>query len=248
MTGAEISYIVIGATAGGFINGLAGFGTALFALGFFLTVTSPLEAVAITVAMSVASGLRGLWVVRHSMTKNLPRLARFLVPGICGIPLGVSALQLINVDMLKLVIAFFLILYGGYFSARSQLPKIAHRTPVVDVGIGFAGGFLGGAAALSGALPTMWCALRGWSKSEVRAVLQPYNMVILGLTGVTLAWNGAFDHRTLVFCAVAVPVSVLAAQIGLAVFHRLNDALFQRLLIAMTLVSGCVLMAREVFT
>ena len=28
-------FIIAGAAAGGFINGLAGFGTALFALGFF---------------------------------------------------------------------------------------------------------------------------------------------------------------------------------------------------------------------
>ena len=41
MSSEEILFVVLGAAAGGFINGLAAFGTALFALGFFLTVMSP---------------------------------------------------------------------------------------------------------------------------------------------------------------------------------------------------------------
>ena len=36
-------FILAGAAAGGFINGLAGFGTALFALGFFLSVLPPMH-------------------------------------------------------------------------------------------------------------------------------------------------------------------------------------------------------------
>ncbi len=31
-------FLVAGAAAGGFLNGLAGFGTAVFALGFFLPI------------------------------------------------------------------------------------------------------------------------------------------------------------------------------------------------------------------
>lgn len=38
-------YLVTGAIAGGFINGLAGFGTALFALGFWLQILPPEQAV-----------------------------------------------------------------------------------------------------------------------------------------------------------------------------------------------------------
>ena len=62
--------------SGGFINGLAGFGTGLFALGWLLQVLPPHEAVAIVVACSVLVSLPGVWKVR--MHISLARQARFL--------------------------------------------------------------------------------------------------------------------------------------------------------------------------
>lgn len=238
--------VLAGAAAGGFINGLAGFGTALFALGFFLSVMPPLEAVAVTVVLAVATGVQGLWVVRHAMTRNTARLARFLVPGVIGVPPGVSLLKLIDAETLKLVIALMLLLYGGYFSMRRQLPRIAERRPLTDCAVGFAGGVLGGAASLSGALPTMWCALRAWPKAETRAVLQPYNVLILGMTAAMLAWNGAYHAQTLTYITIALPAALIAAQLGIWAFRRITDGLFTRLLIGLTFVSGAVLMARIV--
>ncbi|SEL44898.1 hypothetical protein SAMN05443999_105219 [Roseovarius azorensis] len=239
-------YVVAGAAAGGLINGLAGFGTALFALGFFLNVMPPVQAVAVVVILSALTGLQGVWIVRHAIGANKRRLARFLLPALVGIPLGVLVLSVIEARSLKLVIAAFLLLYGGYFSLRSRLPRFEKPTPVWDMLVGFFGGVLGGAASLSGALPMMWCALRPWPRHETRAVLQPFNVVVLALTALMLALKGAYTRDTLTHLAMAVPVAILSAQVGIAVFKRLPDAAFRRLLIAMTFVSGAVLMLREV--
>ncbi|NNU80975.1 sulfite exporter TauE/SafE family protein [Halovulum dunhuangense] len=245
MTADVFLYLAAGTLAGGFINGLAGFGTALFALGFFLNVMSPVQAVAIIVVLSALSGLQGVWLVRHTIRAQSARLLRFLLPAIVAIPLGVWALALVDAQTLKLVTGGFLLLYGGYFSLRSALPKFERATPVADGAIGFAGGFLGGAAGLSGALPTMWCSLRPWPKAETRAVLQPFNVVILGLTGVMLAWQGAYDRQTVISTAIALPMALAASQMGIFVFRRVSDDTFRRLLIGLTFVSGAVLLARE---
>ena len=245
MSAEFIAVLLAGAAAGGFINGLAGFGTALFALGFWLQIMSPLQAVAVCVVLSVASGLQGVWIVRSAMLSHLPRLALFLLPALVGVPMGVALLSVLDASTLKLVIAGFLILYGGFFSFRRALPRFERPTPLVDMVIGFAGGVLGGAASLSGALPTMWCSMRPWPKSEVRAVLQPFNVAVLGCTVFALAMNGAYTRDTLILIAVALPVTMLSAQVGIATFRRLSDDAFRRLLIALMLVSGVVLMARE---
>ena len=50
-----------------------------------------------------------------------------------------------------------------------------------DMLTGFAGGVLGSVAGLSGALPTIWSSLHGWNKYEQRALLQPFNVIILGI-------------------------------------------------------------------
>ena len=218
---------------------------ALFALGFFLNVLPPEQAVATVVVLSVVGGFQGTWEVRGAVRDNPRRLARFLLPSLVGIPLGVMTLQLIDARTLKLVIGFFLILYGGYFSLRRALPNLTRPTPAIDMGVGFSGGVLGGAAALSGALPTMWCAMRAWPKEETRAVLQPYNLVVLLLTALLLAAKGAYTSGVLLGIAAALPVSLSFFQLGLAVFRRLPDAAFRRLLVALSFVSGAVLLMRE---
>lgn len=238
MSWSDIAFILAGAFAGGIINGLAGTGTALFALGFLLVALEPVSAVAVVSLMSVVTGLQGLWEVRSALRRNVPRLLRFILPGLAGVPVGLLLLSYIDADTLKLVIANLLILYGGFFSLRANLPKFERRTPVLDSLIGLAGGILGGMAALSGALVTIWCSLRPWPKAETRAVLQPFNVSVLSTTTFLLWWRGAYTPTTLTAFLIALPASLVAAQIGLLVFRRVSDNVFRRLLIGLSLLLG----------
>ncbi len=244
MSADYLTFLFLGAFFGGFINGLAGFGTALFALGWWLQIMPPVEAVAITLAMSVLSGLQGVVLVRRSIEWR--NLRRFLLPALLGVPIGIQLLSAVDAGLLKQVVALFLILYGGFFAFRRELPNLVRPTPLLDMAVGFAGGILGAAAGLSGALPTMWCSLRAWTKETQRAILQPFNVVILGVSAILLAFRGAYDGPVLLSIAVALPVTLGAAQLGIAVFTRLSDARFRKLLIGMLLLSGLVLMTREV--
>lgn len=237
-------YLLLGAASGGLINGLAGFGTALFALGFWLQAMPPVQAVSMVVVMSVASGLQGVWLVRGSIADHPRRLMRFLLPALPGIPLGVAALSIVSAETLKVTIAACMILYGGFFTFRSALPHIDRPTPVMDGFVGFLGGLLGGAASLSGALPTMWCAMRPWPKSETRAVLQPFNVAVLGLAMIAFAIKGAYTWEVITLIAIALPATMISAQIGISIFKRLNDAQFRRLIIALMFLSGVTLMLR----
>jgi hypothetical protein len=245
MTSDFYALLIAGAAAGGFINGLAGFGTAMFALGVWLQIMPPLQAVSIVVVMSVVSGLQGVWIVRHSLCDHPRRLARFLLPGLVGIPFGLAALSVIDPKALKITVAAIMGFYGGFFTLRHTLPRFERPTPIWDGIVGFLGGILGGAASLSGALPTMWCSLRPWSKSQTRAVLQPYNIVILSLTAGALAFRGAYTWEVIKLIAVALPVALIFAQLGIALFKRLNDDQFRRLLIGLMFVGGVALMLKE---
>lgn len=238
-----ILIIAAGAASGGFINGLAGFGTSLFALGWWLQILPPAQAVPVALVMSVASGLQGVALVRRSI--DWPRLLRFLLPAVAGVPLGLMLLSEIEAQPLKIVIAAFLVIYGGFLAFRRDLPNITRPTPVIDAGVGFASGVLGALAGLSGALPTMWSSLRNWGKSERRALLQPFNVAILGLSALVLALTGGIGRNSLVAMLIALPVTMLSAQLGIAVFKRLSDGQFRRLVIVLMLVSGVVLLLRE---
>lgn len=233
-----ITFLVLGAAAGGFINGLAGTGTALFALGFYLVVLPPVTAVAIVALMSVLAGLQGLWVVRAAIRAQPLRLSRFVIPGLVGVPLGIMLLQSIDAESLRIAIAVLLIIYGGYFSFRAVLPAFERRTPWLDGAVGFIGGVLGGAASVSGAIPAMWLSLRPWPKAETRAVLQPFNVAILITTVTLLFFRGAYDASALRSLLIVVPVGLIASQIGIIVFNKISDELFRRLLIGLTFFLG----------
>lgn len=239
-------YLVLGAVAGGFINGLAGTGTALFALGFYLVVLDPITAVAVVAFMAVLAGIQGLWIVRAQIFNEPRRLLRFVVPGLVGVPLGLLLLGLINASLLRIAIATLLIVYGGYFTFRAALPAFSRKTPLLDAAVGFIGGVLGGAASVSGAIPSMWLSLRPWTKSEMRAVLQPYNMATLCTAVTLLAVKGAYDAVAFQALMVTVPCGLIAAQVGIMVFRRLSDIAFRRLLIGLTLLMGIGIMISEV--
>lgn len=238
-------FLFIGAFAGGFISGLAGFGTSLFALGWWLQVMTPIEAVATVLVMSLVSGFQGILLVWRSIEWSI--LLRFLLPALIGIPIGLQLLSHLDSHFLTIVVALFLIVYGGFFSFKNQLPNLTRDTPVVDSFVGFVGGILGPVAGLSGALPTMLCSMRPWEKMKQRAVLQPYNFIIMALSATLLAVNGGYNQGTLRIIALSFPVTLLASIIGIAVFKRLSDSQFRRLLIGLMLLSGLILLIRAIF-
>ena len=53
-----IMMVSIGAFAGGLVNGLAGFGTGLFALGWWLAAMPVNDAVSLVIIMSIFSGVQ----------------------------------------------------------------------------------------------------------------------------------------------------------------------------------------------
>ena len=89
--------------------------------------------------------------------------------------------------------------------------------------------------------------MRPWSKGEIRAVLQPFNMLVLSTTSTLLFVKGAYDDTALKALIFTIPITLLASQLGIYVFRRLNDAVFRRLLIGLSLLMGVGILLQRVF-
>ena len=236
--------IAAGALAGGFANGLAGFGTGLFALGWWLAAMPPIDAVVTVVIMSLIGGLQGLYAVRNAI--EFRDQVRFLVPASIGIVIGYLCLELINIILLKLLVAGLLIMFGGFFAFRKKLPNLKKRYLVVDVLVGFIGGLSGMMTGMSGVILTMGCSLYAWTKAQRRALVQPFNMIVLGTVLILMAWRGLLAPHIWLTVAIAFPFSIIGTQSGIFAFRRLSDHHFQRLLIWLIFLSGLVLAGREI--
>ena len=203
----------------------------------------PLDAVITVVIMSLVGGVQGLYAVRNAI--DFGEQLRFLVPALMGIMLGFLYLDAVNIIMLKLLVGSLLILFGGFFTFRKTLPKLTKRYLATDVFVGFVGGLFGIMAGMSGAILTMGCSLYDWNKARRRALVQPFNMIVLGTVLALMIWRGIIDSRMWIIVALAFPFSVIGTQTGIFVFRRLNDRQFQRLLILLIFASGLVLLGRE---
>jgi uncharacterized membrane protein YfcA len=241
-----ILYLALGAAAGGFVNGLAGTGSALFSLGFYLLVLSPVTAVAVVCILAILGGIPGLWLVRADIMANKSKILQFLLPGLLGVPVGVMLLDYINAETMRVGIALLLVLYGGYFSFRAVLPSIDSPSPKIDISVGLIGGVLAGLASVSGAIPVMWLSMRPWSKGQIRAVLQPFNVVILSATATLLFLKGAYDDTAISALIFTIPIALISSQIGIFVFRRLSDIMFRRLLVGLSFLMGLGILVQAI--
>src|SRR6185312_6916091 len=133
-----------GALAGGFVSGLAGFGTALMALGLWLYVLPPTVAVTLVLICSVAGQTATLPSMWRSFDLSL--VWPFVIGGLLGVPIGTVLIAHADPRIFKLTIGIFLLVFpiALYFSAPMAL-TIGGR--FADAAIGFAGGILGGLRA-----------------------------------------------------------------------------------------------------
>jgi hypothetical protein len=229
-----------GALAGGFVNGLTGFGTALTGLPIWLQAVEPLIAAQLASACSVlghVSTFPAIWAA-----VDWRRLAPAVAAGLVGVPIGTLVLPLISLSAFKLGVGAVLAGYCAFMLLAAGRVKIADlRGRGIEVAVGFAGGVLGGLAALSGVLPTVWASLQGWSKDQRRTFFQAFNFTVLTAMLVTSVASGLVGLDSVIALCVAAPGTLIGAWLGLRVYQNLDDVRFDRIVLVALMLSGFAL-------
>jgi hypothetical protein len=242
----DLVVVVAGALIAGFVNGLSGTGYALVALGFWLHAMSPATAAPLAAICAVGGHIQSLPRIWHGV--RWPRLWPLLLGGLIGVPLGTALLDWVAVQPLKLAVGLLLIAYCAWVVFMRRPPLVRGGGRVADGIVGFVGGVMGGVASLSGPAPMVWAQLRGLPKDELRGVNQPYNMSILAAAVVSAAVGGLVDRRLLVWAAFCLPATVIGAHLGLALYGRVNETQFRRIVLALLGLSGLTLIGTALFS
>jgi uncharacterized membrane protein YfcA len=109
---------------------------------------------------------------------------------------------------------------------------------VQQAAIGFGGGLVGGVTAMPGAVPTIWCDLRGIGKDRQRGMVQPY-ITAMQLAALTLLFlQRSLPEALLDDLLLSAPPLAAGALLGLTLFSKVSDALFRRVLLSVLLLSG----------
>jgi uncharacterized membrane protein YfcA len=155
------------------------------------------------------------------------------------VPLGVALLTRFSTAAFSLGLGCLLVAYGAYMLARKS-EIVVEGNRVADFAIGAVGGVTGGLAAFPGAFVTVWCGMRGWTKDEQRAVFQPY-ILAMQLVALALLQSSAPASVPGAATLLLVPSALLAAHLGIAVFRKLSNAQFNRVVYGLLIAAGLTL-------
>ena len=221
------------------VSSVAGFAFSALAGGIlFHLQADAVRIVAILITCSIANQLAMTWAIRRDV--DWVGLSNYLAGGAAGLWIGIWILIHASRFLYTHLLGCFLLAYGITMLRRRAI--VVCRPPLIaDVCAGFLGGVTGGAAAFPGAFLSIWCGMKGWDKARQRAVIQPYILImqIAGLFATSLTQRSqggraAGNPHDLIF----IPASLLGTSIGLALYGRLTDVQFSRVVNLLLIVSG----------
>jgi uncharacterized membrane protein YfcA len=235
----QIVLVLLGALAGGFVNGLTGFGTGITAMGLWLYAISPSIAASLVIVCSVVSQLQTLPAIWRAI--EWKGVLPFIVPGLVGVPIGTRLLAHVDPRTFKIGVGLFLVAYTAYALMRSVPMRREFGGRIADGVVGFIGGCLGGLTGISGVPLIVWTDLHGYAKDHRRSILQAFNISILTAALASHAFAGLLTREVGLATLAALPGTIGGAWLGLTAYQRLGNRGFQQVVMALLFASGLVL-------
>lgn len=239
-------YLVVafGAVTAGFVQGLSGFAFGLVAMSIWAWVLDP----KLAAVLAVTGAFAGQVIAAVSVRRGLDRvkLAPFLLGGLAGIPVGIVLLPHLDVIVFKAILGFLLVAWCPAMLFAKDLPRITFGGRIADAIVGLSGGILSGIGGFSGTLPTLWCTLRGYERDTQRAVIQNFNLAILGVTFAVYVMSGMITRPIVPMLALVLPIMAIPSFLGTRVYLGISEAAFRRIVLILLTASGVTLLGSAV--
>jgi uncharacterized membrane protein YfcA len=206
--------------------------------GVWLHLVSPQQNALLIVLCGIVTQGSGIWRVRHAI--SWPAVAPYIIGSALGIPVGIAMVTTVDPKTIRFGIGVLLLAYSLYSLFRPAL-KPPKASLSADLGVGVLNGLIGGLTGLGGVAVTVWCQLRGGKKDELRAIFQPVLFATFVMTTIAFAFAGTFTVETLKLYGFALPVLVAGIWSGFALYGKLDDAAFRKVILVLLLASGVAL-------
>jgi uncharacterized protein len=230
--------MVVSVFAGSIVAGIAGFAFSAVAGAILLQWVPATTAVPLLLACSITTQLLSITKLWKAMQWR--QCGPFLVGGLVGIPIGAKLLETLDARVFAGAFGVFLVCYCVYMLLKPNF-VVERGNRMVDVAAGFAGGITGGSIAFPGAIPTIWCSIRGLAKHEQRGIVQPFILLMQLATLVYFSRLGIIASGTIATYLLCVPAVLGGTWLGLRLFDRIDDAMFRKLVLTFLLISGAIL-------
>ena len=234
--------VIAGAAVAGFVQGLSGFAFSMVSTSIWIWTLPP----QLVVVMAVFGALLGQVIAAVTTRRPLQwqLFGPMLAGGLCGLPVGVALLPYLSREAFQLGVGLLLAVWCPLMLVANRLPRIGGGGRWGDALAGAAGGLSGAFGGFTGALPTLWCTLRGWDKDTQRGVIQNFNLALLAVTFASYLGTG------LVKPAMALPLALVAGALlvpvllGARLYVGLSADNFRRIVLTLLALTGVSLLLK----
>ena len=124
-----------------------------------------------------------------------------------------------------------------------NLPKVTAGGRWADAFAGWMGGVMGGIGGFAGAVPTLWCTLRGMEKDVQRAVVQNFNLTMLSVAFALQLGTGLVTSDMLPLIAMVAVCVLVPVLLGARLYIGISEANFRKIVLGLLTASGVALLA-----
>jgi uncharacterized membrane protein YfcA len=221
--GAALAWLLAAALAGGLARGFSGFGAALIFVPLASVALGPRAAAPLMLLLEVLA--IALLTPAAWKLADRPQVGVLALGALAGTPLGAAVL--LHADPLALrwgvalaILALLGLLVSGWrFQGRPTVPA--------TLGVGLAGGVLGGVAMVSG--PPVMAYLLG-QRGDARSIRASFGLFLAAggvLAGITYAATGLLTMALAAPLLVALPVYGAGIWLGTRIFGLASERTFR---------------------
>ena len=227
------------------VRSAAGFGAGLIAipmLAFILPVSTAVSVASVFTTLASIEQVRREW--RQIAWRQFTVIFLY---SMAGIGLGLYFIKLLDEDIMRRSLGIFMILYSVYalwaVDTSRLLPRRWHG--VLGAGAGIVGGLfsaLFGAGA--GPIYVVYFDILRLEKAAFRATMSA--VVLFGGAARIAGYGslGFYESSTIALLAIGIPLVIVGSWLGDRLVYRLSARSFSRLVAAIMLLSGVILIVR----
>jgi len=240
----DIGLAVLSSFLGAFVFSTVGFGIGMTSTPVLLFVFDPQTVVVVVNTVSLV--LFVLIIIQTRSSLPIRQITPIGISGVVGVPFGIFVLGWANTSILRLGITILIILLTLAVAVNTQSP-ILNRRFAGNV-IGFIVGVLITSTGVGAIFLVLFLLARNWSKNALRGGLSLYFLFLEGAAVLSYLATGMMTFERVVLISISIVPSLAGFGLASLVVSRMNEIMFQRVVIFVIIVTSLIVIVREITT